>query len=95
MAPPTHQLAQLSAHGAVIVRAPDSVLVSALPGEPWFADDAAPENTLVHPVVTRWLESLIVAPTVCVRDLDLDDRLQVLFAALDAHALADATTHAG
>lgn len=95
MAPPTHRLAELSAHGAVIVRAPDSLLVSARPGEPWFGDNDAPETTLGHPVVMRWLESLVVAPVVSVRDLDLNDRRQLLFAALDAHALVNATTHAG
>jgi hypothetical protein len=86
--PTTNRLAELSTHGSVIVRAPETVIVRAAPGEPWFADDEAPEEKLQHPAVTRWLESLIVAPTIEMDDLDIGDRVKLLLTALDARALA-------
>lgn len=88
MAPTTHRLVELSAHGPVIVRAPESLIVTTAPGEPGLDDDAAATTKLLHPAVTRWLESLIVAPTVAGDELDIDERVAILFAALDAHAVA-------
>jgi hypothetical protein len=38
--------------------------------------------------VTRWLESVVVAPTVEMDELDVDDRVRLLLTALDARAMA-------
>jgi hypothetical protein len=88
MAPTIHRLVDLGTHGTVIVRAPASLLVTAAPGERWFADDESPESKLAHPAVTRWLESLVVAPMIEVDTLEAEDRAEILLAALDAHAIA-------
>jgi hypothetical protein len=88
MTPTTNRLAELAAHGPVIVRAPDSMVVCAGPGEPWFGDDEPTDSKLQHPAVTRWLESLVVAPSIPVEELDVDDRIRIVLAALDARAMA-------
>jgi hypothetical protein len=86
--PTTHRLAELTTQGSVIVRAPDSIVVNAGPGEPWFADQEPAEEKLHHPAVTRWLESVIVAPTIEMDELDVNDRVRLLLTALDARAMA-------
>jgi hypothetical protein len=88
MTPITHQTAELATYGPVIVRAPETLVVSADEGEPWFADDESPDEKIEHPAVTRWLDSLIVAPAIDVEELDVGERIRLLLAALDAHALA-------